>query len=236
MALKGGDSVAPMSAQGIPATGFLAALSPEDRAAVLSRSGQRRFRAGACLMHEGQAGTEVILLVSGRVKITYLTSEGREIVLDFRGPGELLGELSVIDGGPRSSTVEAMEPVEALAIAAADFKALMNTRPGIAVALLRNMTDRFRDADRKRIEFGASHTIGRVAARLAELADRYGEPSGRGIVIELPITQEELAGWTSSSREAVAKALRTLRKLGLIETERRRITVLDRDELQVRAG
>lgn len=183
-------------------------------------------------MHEGQVGTEVMILVSGRVKITYVTPEGRETVLDFRGPGELLGEMAVVDGHPRSSSVEAIEAVEALALSAADFKALVASRPGLANQLLQDMVRRFRDADRKRIEFGASHTIGRVAARLAELVERYGEPSKGGIVIELPITQEELAGWTASSREAVAKALHQLRALGLVETERRRITVLDLEGLR----
>lgn len=211
---------------------FLALLAPEERDAVRARAGVRRFRAGTNLMHEGQVGTEVMILVSGRVKITYLTHEGREVVLDFRGPGELLGELSVIDGHTRSSTVEAMEPVEALAIAASEFKAMIRSIPGLSQAVLENMAHRFRDADRKRIEFGASQTIGRVAARLLELADRYGSPAESGVVIDLPITQEELAGWTASSREAVAKALHSLRELGLITTERRRITVLDANRLR----
>ncbi len=79
----------------------------------------------------------------------------------------------------------------------------------------------------RRIEFASAQTHGRVAARLLELADRHGEPDGEAIVITLPISQEELAGWTGSSREAVAKALATLRDLDLIRTERRRITVLD---------
>ncbi len=118
---------------------FLALLAPEERDAVRARAGVRRFRAGTNLMHEGQVGTEVMILVSGRVKITYLTHEGREVVLDFRGPGELLGELSVIDGQTRSSTVEAMEPVEALAIAASEFKAMISRSRGSSQRLLENM-------------------------------------------------------------------------------------------------
>lgn len=214
------------------ASDFLADLGTEDREALLARAGRRRFPAGATLMDEGQVGTEVMVIVSGRVKVSYLTSEGREVVLDFRGPGELLGELAVIDGEPRSSRVEAIEPVEGLAIAAGAFKALVSERSGIASALLQDIVRRFRDADRKRIEFGASPAIGRVAARLVELVQRYGAHTSAGHVIDLPITQDELAGWTGSSREAVAGALRSLRELGLITTERRRITVLDLEELE----
>jgi CRP-like cAMP-binding protein len=95
---------------------------------------------------------------------------------------------------------------------------------------------RLREADRKRVEFGASDTIGRVAARLVELAQRYGRPAERGVRIDLPITQEELASWVGSSREGVNKALHTLKGLRWVETERRSITVLDLEALRRRAG
>lgn len=214
-----------------PGVGFLGELDPTDREAIRSRSGPRRFRAGSTLMHEGQSGTEVMVLVSGRVKVTYLTEDGREVILDFRGPGELLGEMAVVDGSPRSNTVEAVEPVEALAMTAADFKSLVASRPTLADQLLQHMIRRFRDSDRKLIEFGASHTIGRVAARLVEMVERFGTVTPSGHLIDLPITQEELAGWTGASREAVAKALQSLREQGLITTERRRLTVLDLEGL-----
>jgi CRP-like cAMP-binding protein len=214
-----------------PSSGFLGELDSTDREAITSRCRSRRFRTGSTLMHEGQAGTEVMVLVTGRVKITYLTMDGREAVLDFRGPGELLGELAVVDGKPRSNSVEAIEDVEALAMTAADFKSLIASRPTLANQLLQHVISRFRDSDRKLVEFGASHTIGRVAARLVEMVERFGTATAAGHVIDLPITQEELAGWTGASREAVAKALHSLRELGLISTERRRFTVLDLDGL-----
>jgi CRP-like cAMP-binding protein len=218
-----------------PDSGFLGTLEAADRDAVRARCGPRRFRAGSTLMHEGQVGTEVMILVSGRVKVTYLTEDGREVILDFRGPGELLGEMAVVDGNPRSNTVQAIEPVEALAMTAADFRALVASRPTLANQLLQHVIRRFRDADRKVVEFGASHTIGRVAARLVEMVERFGRTTPDGHLIDLPITQEELAGWTGASREAVAKALHSLREQGLITTERRRLTVLDLDGLERRA-
>ena len=227
----GGDSVDWVIPAQPEAATFLAELRAEDREVLQSSARPRRFPAGATLMHEGQAGTDVMLIGSGRVKIRCVAIDGQEIVLDFRGPGELVGELAVIDGEPRSSSVEAIEPVEVLAVEGTAFKALIAGHAGIADALLRDVVRRFRDADRKRIEFGASNTIGRVAARLVEMVERFGSRSSTGYVIELPISQDELAGWTGSSREAVAKALRSLRELRLITTERRRITVLDLEGL-----
>lgn len=156
-------------------------------------------------------------------------------MLDFRGPGELVGELSAIDEGPRSSSVTAIEPLEALVVPATDFRALIASTPGAGLVLLRLLSRRFRDADRKRIEFAATDTVGRTAARLVELAERYGEPCEEGIAINLPLSQEELAGWTGSSRAGTAESLRTLRELGWVETERRRITVRDVEALRARS-
>jgi CRP-like cAMP-binding protein len=193
------------------------------------------FEPGERLLLEGEPGDKVLLVLRGRVKVSHATSDGRETVLDFRGPGELVGELSALDQAPRSSSVTAIEAVEALVVSAADFRSLLE-RPGFAGELLQMLSARFRDADRKRVEFGASDTVGRVAARLVELAERYGQPGGSGIVIALPISQEELAGWTAASRAGMANALRTLRELGWIETERRRITVRDLEALRERAS
>jgi CRP-like cAMP-binding protein len=97
------------------------------------------------------------------------------------------------------------------------------------------LSSRLRDADEKRVEFAAYDSVGRVARRLVEMAGRFGDPEGLGVRITLPLTQEELAGWTGSSREAVSKALQALRDRGLIETKRRAVTVLDLEGLTRRA-
>jgi CRP-like cAMP-binding protein len=214
---------------------FLGLLEPRERETLLDRSRERRFAPGERLLHEGSPGESVLLLRSGRVKATRTTGEGREVVLGFRGPGDLVGELSVIDGRARSSSVTALEPVEALAVPAGDFRRALERYPSVALALLETMSRRWRDADLKRIEFGASDTVGRVAARLVELAERWGEQQAGSLTITLPLSQEELAGWAAASRAGVASALQTLRELGWIETERRRITVLDLDSLRRRS-
>jgi CRP-like cAMP-binding protein len=211
---------------------FFDLLDEEDRRELEARAGRRRFKPGATLTHEGSRGAEVLILLSGRAKISIDTEDGHEVVLGFCGPGRLVGEFAVIDRGARSGTTQALEPIEALAIAGEDFVALLERRPGISMALLHNLVRRFRDADRIRIEFASAQTLGRVAARLIELVDQHGEPVSDGIAITLPISQEELAGWAGSSRESTAKALQTLRGLGVIRTERRRIVVLDEEALR----
>ena len=195
----------------------------------------RRYRKGSILFHEGDAPESVIVVRSGRVKVSSFTNDGKEVVLAVREPGELLGELSAIDGEPRSATATAMESVEAAWVPAGVFRSFLAGRPGAAFALLEMMSGKLRDADRKRVEFGAYDTTGRVARRLVEMADRFGETTGDGVRITLPLSQQELAGWTGASREAVSKSLHQLRARGFIETARRGITVLDLVGLRRRA-
>jgi CRP-like cAMP-binding protein len=187
-------------------------------------------------MHQEEPGDPVLLMRQGHVKATFVEPQGKEIVLGFHGPGDVLGELSFVRAEPRSSGVVAIEPVAALALTAASFRAFLVANPAAALALFDSIGRRFRDANRTQVQFGASDTVGRIAARLVELCERHGRPTPDGVEIHLPLTQQDLGGWTGASRAGVASALRTMRELGWIETERRRITVLDRDSLRARAG
>lgn len=215
---------------------FLSLLSEPDRDALLASGRRRRFSKGEHLMHQDEAGDPVLLLREGHVKATFVEPQGKEIVLSFHGPGDVLGELSFVRAEARSSGVVAIEPAEAQAFAAADFRSFLGQRPGAALALFDSIGRRFRDANRTQVQFGASDTVGRIAARLVELCERHGHRTPEGIEIRLPISQEDLGGWTGASRASVASALRTMREIGWAKTERMRITVLDLDSLRARAG
>lgn len=220
----------------VAAVPFLDALDPPALDELESRGRRVRFAAGSTLLHQGEPGDRVLLLLAGRAKITFSGPDGRETLLRLCGPGDLVGELSALDDEPRSSTVTALEHVEALVISRPEFLLALERQPRAAIALLRDLSRRFRDANRKRVEFGASDAVGRVAARLLELAEAYGERTERGIEVDLPISQEELAGWCGCSREAVVKALHALRELGWIETARKQVTIRDEDALARRAA
>ncbi|BBH68270.1 transcriptional regulator [Actinoplanes sp. OR16] len=214
---------------------FLDQLNAGDREALLARGRARRWPSGATLFGEGDRSSTVVLVLRGRAKVFSLTEQGGEVLLAIRGPGALLGEMSAVDEAPRSASVAALEPLDTIVVPIRDFLDFLAARPDAAVALVRLIVGRLRDADRKRIEFGTYDSLGRVALRLAELAERFGQTAERGVRITLPLTQEELAAWTGSSRESVTKALRTLRRHGVIETSRRSVAVLDVDGLRARA-
>jgi CRP/FNR family transcriptional regulator, cyclic AMP receptor protein len=211
---------------------FLGMLNPEEFRALHERGVTRTFRRGAVMLREGEDPTRVLVLTIGRAKAVTFTDEGKEVVLGFMGPGELLGEIATIESRPRSATVVALEPVTALALAAQDFWMLLEQHPRVWVVVHRIVIHRLRMADLQRKEFSGSNTLSRVSRRLVDLADQHGVEEADGVTITLPLSQEELAGWTGASREAVTKALRTLRDLGWIETGRRSISVRDRDALR----
>jgi CRP-like cAMP-binding protein len=214
------------------AGGFLASLTAADADSLQRRGMIRRFARGQALLHQGQIPDRVLLLRSGRVKVYSTTASGKDVVLAVRGPGELVGELSALDEEPRSASIVAVEPVEAVVLSLGDFRGFLIEHPAAALALLGMLSRRLRDADAKRIEYVAFNTMGRVALRIVEMTERFGEAKGDAIDLELPLSQEELAGWTGSSLESVGRALQTMRGLGWLETRRRQIRVLNLEAIR----
>ena len=214
---------------------FLDRLSPTDRRELLAQGRRIRLRAGTTGLIEGQVSGQVLILLEGHIRACVAGADGRVSLLAVRRPGDIVGELSALDGRPHSATVTAFEQVEALAISASSFRDFLKTHPDATLAVLELVTERLRDADRKRAEFGSMDAAGRLAARLVELADQHGQPSGSGVRIDLALSQEELASWVGASREAVSRGLRMFRERGWIATRRRGITVLDVEGLRARA-
>jgi CRP-like cAMP-binding protein len=208
------------------------AASSEILPTVLRREGRTRtFERGQALFTEGDLAERAFLIERGWVTVTSTASGGREIMLGLRGPGEVLGELSVLDGEPRSATAVALSDVEAIVVSGS---ALARALDDVDAAreLIRLLAARLRDADRKRLEFAAVDTLGRVAWRLQELSERFGQATSEGISVELPLSQEQIAGWCGASREATVKALSSLRSLGCISTGRRHVVIRDPEALR----
>jgi CRP/FNR family cyclic AMP-dependent transcriptional regulator len=219
-----------------PAGEFLALLSDADRQDLEAVGRRQNAQRGDVLLARGEVGDRIIVIEDGRVKIGVTTSTGREVVLTFRGPGSLLGDQALVDESPRSATVTAAEPVTYLVVASSTFRSYLAGHPDVALAMLAILSARLRESDRRLAEYAGADTLGRICARLVELCETEGTGDGASAVrITLPITQEELAGWTGASIEATAKALRALRDLGWVATGRRAIEVHDVAALRNRA-
>jgi CRP-like cAMP-binding protein len=215
---------------------FLAGLTDEERQALNGAGTRRAFRAATALMFQGEPDDRVMILLVGKAKVTHVDQQRRELLLSIRDPGDLLGELAFIDRRPRVATVVALDDAEALVVPPPAFHRYLETRPRVAVALLENVASRFREATLERAQFGVADTMGRLAARILQLAERYGEPCQEGIEIDSPLSHEDLAAWTGASRAGVSNALRKLRELGWVCAERRNLIVRDSEALRACAG
>jgi len=215
---------------------FLRRLTDSEAKSLEVRSRRKSFPRGATIFRAGDPGDEALVLRKGRVKVSVRRrSRSREVILAVLDPGSLLGEVSAIDGGSRSATVVALEPVEVDVTSFADFREFLDENPRVAGELLQLVVARLREASLRQVEFGTVDTLGRLCVSVAQLADRYGRPEGDHVEVEAPINQQELAEWAGMSREAVVKGLRQLRSLGWLSVDGRALTLLDPPAIRRRA-
>ena len=207
---------------------FWQALSPANRADLAKLGILRRYRADTIIIRQNELSDHVLVLRHGCVKVTSYTEQGYEAVLGLRDVDDLVGELAGIDGGPRSATLCALTDVVALSVEAAEFGSFQRSRPEVDLAVQRTLTGRLREADRIRAEVGADRVARRLALLLVRLAQRYGRRRDDGtVVIELPLTQDDLAGLVLASKRTVARVLEQWRNDGLLDTGRRRVELKD---------
>jgi CRP-like cAMP-binding protein len=207
---------------------FLHALSDEARAELDTLGPRRTFVTGSTILAEGELANRVGIAIDGLMKLTATQSDGHRTVLALRGAGELLGEMSALDGGPRTASVEALVPCCVQLVQADEFIRFMNAHPSASLAVIRTLVARLRESDSHRIQYGADGVPRRLARQLLQLADTHGTVGADySIDISLPFTQDDLASAVSASRDAVARALKDWRAQGLVATGRRRVTLLD---------
>ena len=201
------------------------------------RRRRRHWEQGDLLVRSGDPADSAIVFLSGSVKIHRTAAEGAEVVLALLGAGDLMGEVSALPGGVRSADATALEEIEAVVIPVHELRAYLSANPRATTALLELTLARLHLADLRRMEFATASSLARVATRLLELAERFGVARDDGAIeIGIPLTQEELAAWSASSRESTARALQTLRRVGALETHRRRLVVRDLERLQPHAA
>ena len=210
-----------------PHESFLSGLRPAERGALAERGRVHRWRKGAVLCPQDELSRWVALLTGGIVKASVHTREGAEAILGVHGPGTLIGGAEAADGRPRLATIAALEPVEALVVPRPAFLDFLRTHDRALWFFLDDVCRQLRDADRARIAFAAGDVSGRLVRLLVDLAERFGRPDERGLLISLALTQHELASWVGASREAVSATLAMLRARGWIETGRRTVVVRD---------
>lgn len=217
-------------------TPLFGSLDEAERRAVADEMREVAFDPSQVIFARGDAGREIYLVVSGRVRLSVLTAEGRELSFAHAEAGAIFGEIAMLDGGPRSADATAVNKVTALSLSKPAFKRLMDTRPLVGEAALRFLCSRLREADQQ-LEAIALYPIEGRLARFFLAAARQKSPGteeGR-VTIELPMSQSELALLIGASRPKVNTALSLLETSGALERSGTRV-ICDLEELQAIAG
>ena len=213
---------------------LLAAVDEESARAIIARMRAVDLSRGDRLFHEGEAGDALYVIETGKIKLARRAADGRENLLAILGPGEMFGELSLFDPGPRVATAVAVSNARVHSLTRDDFVPLLD-HPRVALSLLAALGRRLRRTNEALADLVFSDVPGRVAKALLDLSTRFGRPVDDGVLVAHELTQEELAQLVGASRETVNKALADFAGRGWLRLEARAVTILDVERLTRRA-
>ncbi len=215
---------------------LFSALDEEAAAALRATMLDVYLPRGESLFAEGDPGDRLYLILDGKIKLGATSGDGRETLLAILGPGEMFGELSLFDPGPRTATASALTDAHLAGLGHEDLQPWLTGRPEVAGALLRALARRLRRTNEAMADLVFSDVPGRVAKALLELAGKFGEEQPDGTVhVVHDLTQEELAQLVGASRETVNKALADFQNRGWLRLEQRGVDLVDLDRLTRRA-
>jgi CRP/FNR family cyclic AMP-dependent transcriptional regulator len=199
---------------------------PEEQLRLLTTLVTRRSTTrGSIIMAAGDPTDSLYIILSGRLKVMMSDADGKEVILSILGPGEFFGEMGLIDDNPRSASVVAIEPCELLAITRRDFKKCMTDNAEMAVAVMRGLVRRLREADRKIGSLALLDVYGRVARLLLDMSETV---DGQKMVTKR-LPKQDIAKMIGASREMVSRVMKDLQVGGFIEM--RGSTILLRDNI-----
>jgi CRP/FNR family cyclic AMP-dependent transcriptional regulator len=214
---------------------LFAGLDDASWQSLRSRLKRSDFPRGAVIFAEGDPGGELHVILSGKVKISRAATDGRENLLAVLGPGDLFGELSLFNPGPRTANAAAVTDVQVATFAHDDLRPVIVEQPEIAAELLRVLAERLRQTNDAMADLVFTDVPGRVAKALLSLAERFGETDGDGVRVHHDLTQEELAQLVGASRETVNKALSDFNARGWLRVDGRSVVLMDVERLRRRA-
>jgi len=217
-------------------TQLFGSLEEADELAVANEMREVNFATNQVIFARGDVGREIYLVVNGRVRLSVLTAEGRELSFAHAEPGDIFGEIAMLDGGTRTADATAVNKVTALSLSKPSFKRLVDTRPVVGEAAIRFLCSRVREADQQ-LEAIALYPIeGRLARFfLAAARQKFPDSDEGRVEIVLPMSQGELGLLIGASRPKVNTALSLLEASGALQRDGTRI-VCDLEELQMIAG
>jgi len=210
---------------------IFAELSPREIDLLLEVTATKRLKEREVLFRKGDPGSQLYGVLKGRLRVSTAGAEGREVIFAYHGPGEVFGEIAVLDSHPRSATIVAAEPSELLTLHRRDLLPFFEEHPKVAISLAGILAARIRTLSEVMEDARFLSLESRLAKKLLHLARSYGRQTASGLRIELKLPQHELGELVGVSRESVNKQLRAWGQEGLVRFDRGYITILDSDGL-----
>ncbi|WP_244409064.1 Crp/Fnr family transcriptional regulator [Stackebrandtia nassauensis] len=211
-------------------------MSPSDRRELISLGTKKWVRPGTVLLRAGDTGTTAILILRTFVKVSMPTANGHETLLSVRVPGDIVGEISVLNDQPRTATATTCGTGLVSVIPSPSLKEFMSERPAVGAELAGTAADRLRWTNEPRADVGSLPVVARLARLLSDLAIRHGVRTEQGIEISVMLTQSELASLIGVSVVTAQRAIKRLRDQGVIETGSQRFLVTDPHRLELEAA
>jgi CRP-like cAMP-binding protein len=190
---------------------------------------------GSILFKEGDDGEHLYVIIEGKLKLGTSSGDGRENLLSILGPGEMFGELSLFDPGPRTSTATAVTDAKLLSLSHEKVIPWLKQNPEVSLQLLTRLSQRLRRTNEAVGDLVFSDVPGRVAKALIDLGDRFGKTTAEGLLVNHDLTQEELAQLVGASRETVNKALADFAGRGWLKLDGRSVLITDLERLSKRS-
>jgi CRP-like cAMP-binding protein len=213
----------------------LADASNEALARLAAAAQMQSYRARQVVFLPGDRALGLHFLASGRVKISKVTRDGKELTLAYRTSGDFFGESALLEGGPREEMVEAMEITATVEVERSAVDKLLATNPGVAYQFVRALITRRRELELKVEQLVFKDVGSKLAELLLRLGSEHGVEHKRGLVLGLKITHQEMANLIGSTRETVSLTLSQFKRKGLIQTEGRKVILVDREGLRTLA-
>lgn len=207
----------------IPEGSLLAACEPGELEDLLSRSKVEFAAKRETLIHQGDPGDSAIILVTGTARVTMVSANGREIVLDYLGPGTVIGEIALLDGGERTATVTMVEDGSIMHLPRGEAEDFITKNPGVALRMLQEMARRLRQMNMT-VESDRAFAAG---PRLARYLQRLTDEEAVSQKLKIDVSQSELGNFVGISRENINRQLSAWADSGLIELDHGKIRIID---------
>lgn len=207
-------------------------LDNDDFQQLTNICSEKKFERGQTIFYEEDMGTGFYIIVSGQVKIVMLSNDGREHILGLLRERDFFGEMSILDGEPRSATAIALSDIKAITITREDFTKLLRNNPDISIKIMFVLCKRLRRADRHVESLAFLSAPGRVARTILELSDEQGIKDDNKIIINHKMTRQEFANIAGTSRETLTRVLMEFQDEGILDIGKNQIVLVDKKLLK----